>query len=74
VQVAVLPHSSVAWYVLVVVSKQLTVFTASPTNVTVEVPQPSEVVTIVISGFGIIALQPVNASAGGQLIIGGVIS
>jgi hypothetical protein len=55
-----------------VVSKQLTTLVASPKKVTVEVPQPSVVVTEEISGAGTGVLQPGNATVGGQVMVGGV--
>ena len=73
VHTAVLPHGSVARYVLVVVSVQPARFTASLTKVTVGVPQASVAVTEVISAGGTVALQP-SARIAGQVITGGVLS
>jgi len=70
----VLPHASVALYVLIVVSVQLTVLTASPTNVIATAPvQLSVAVTEVISAAGTVALHA-KFKVAGQLIVGGVTS
>ena len=72
--VAVLPHASVALYVLTVVSVQLSVLTTSPTNVIAGVPvQLSVAVTDVISAAGTVALHA-KFKVAGQLIVGGVTS
>ena len=72
-QVAVLPHASVAMYVLIVVSIQPLIVDASLTCDTVGVPQASVAVTVVISTGGSVALHP-SFTVGGQVITGGVIS
>lgn len=71
---AVLLHSSVAWYVLVVVSIQPDVEGTSPTCVMTIVPQPSLAVTKAIFGPGTGLLHPATVTFAGQEIIGGVIS
>ena len=75
VQVAELPHASVALYVRVHVSTQPTVLESTvPTCVTTTVPgHPSVVPTRVTSGAGIAALHA-NGSVGGHVIVGGVTS
>ena len=74
VHVAVLPHASVARYVLVVVSRQFTVFTASLTKFTVIVPgQSSDTVTAATFGPGTVALHDISTLAG-HVMRGGAIS
>ena len=74
VQVAVLPHASVARYVLVVVSRQFTVFTISLTKFTVTTPgQSSDTVTDATFGPGTVALHD-NSTLAGQVMRGGTIS
>ena len=74
VQVALLPHASVARYVLTVVSVQPLVVTTSPTCVIVIVPvQLSVADTVVMSGAGTAWLQ-VSVGGAGQVIVGGVVS
>src|SRR5439155_1481721 len=72
--VAVLPHASVALYVLVVVSVHPERFTASLTNVITGVPQPSVAVTNVISGAGTAPLHAATVIGAGHVITGGVTS
>jgi hypothetical protein len=74
VHCAVLPQASVAIYVLVVVSTQFIMFTASLTKVTVGVPQLSLAVTEPGAGAGTVAVQPVRLIVAGQVIVGGVLS
>ena len=70
-----MPQSSVAMYVLVVVSVQPETETASPACVTIDVPQPSEVRTEVTSGPGTAGLQePVRFILPGHVMIGTAIS
>jgi hypothetical protein len=73
VHTAVLPQASTARYVLVVVSVQPAVLTASFTKVTVGDPHASEAVTVLTSGAGTVALQP-RVIVAGQLTDGGVTS
>ena len=74
VQVAELPHTSVARYVLVVVSVQVTVLVTSPTWVIVTGPHKSLAVTDPIFGAGTAGLQPGNTTFAGQVIVGGAVS
>jgi len=74
VQVDELPHTSVARYVLVVVSVQVTVLVTSPTWIIVTGPHKSLAVTEPILGAGTAPLHPAMVTLAGQLIIGGVIS
>ena len=74
VHVALLPHASVALYVLVVVSTHPAVLTASLTNVIVTAPQASVADTELISAPGTVALHPGKFSGAGQVITGGVVS
>src|SRR5688500_2627747 len=71
---AVLPHASVARYVLVVVSVHPVILTASLIKVTVGVLQPSVAVTEEGLGAGTAGLQPVRLTVAGQVMVGGVIS
>ena len=73
-QVAVLPQTSVAIYVRVVISVQPVVFIASLTKDTVGVPHASVAVTEVISGAGTIPLHPGKVTGAGHVMTGGVVS
>ena len=72
-QVAVLPHASVAMYVLIVVSVQPLIVDTSLTCDTVGVPHASVAVTDPGAGAGIAALHP-SVTVGGHVMVGGVIS
>src|SRR5439155_17354090 len=72
--VAVLPHASVALYVLVVVSVHPEGFAASLSNDISRVPQPSVAVTNVISGAGTAPLHAATVIGAGHVITGGVTS
>src|SRR5688500_14841388 len=71
---AVLPHASVALYLLVVVSVHPVTLTTSLIKVTVGVLQPSVAVTEEGLGAGTAGLQPVRLTVAGQVMVGGVIS
>ena len=74
VQLAVLPHGSVARYVLVVVSIQPDTLTTSLTNEIVAVPHASVADTDVISATGTEALHPGKVTFAGHVIAGGAVS
>src|SRR5688572_28135310 len=71
---AVLPHASVALYLLVVVSVHPDTFTTSLIKVTVGVPHASVAVTEDGLGAGTVGLHPGKLTVAGHVIVGGVVS
>ena len=72
VHVAELPHVSVARYVRVMTRGQVPL-EASPTNITVAVPQLSEAVTDAVAGAGTFESH-CTVTGAGHAIVGGVVS
>jgi len=74
IQDAVLPFTSVAMYVLVVVSKQPTASVASGKKLIPCIPHASVAITVDISGAGTDDVLHASVMSGGQVINGGIVS